>query len=267
MKKEQENPAQQKLPLSVIDKPKPPSRLKNLNHYWLSLVVCLALTLVGFEYRIDKEYIIPGCGIPTETPEMPELIPITVQKPEKIELKAPSSKAKSTPSKFSDFNVVDDYQKKFIEELGAKKDFDPSAIPDLFGDEGDAGDVEIIGDPFASTIEAESILPLFCDCAHLPTKWEQEACNNKKIQLFLRQNLRFPPRERERGKSGTATVNYVVDRNGNITEVSVENRTEPGFAREAMRVVKQLPCMKPAKQYNQNVAVRYRIPIRFVLSE
>ncbi len=263
MKKENGQP-KEKQP-SVINKPKPPSRLKNLSHFWLALVVGLAFTLVAFEYRIDKDYIIIDLPVPFEDPEMPELIPITVQKPEKVELPEPSSKPKATPSKFLDFKVVDDYQQKFIEDLGASKDFDPSAVPDLFGDEGDEGDVDIVGDPFAATIEAESMLPLFCDCADLPTKWEQEACNNEKIQLFLRQNLRFPVREREQGKSGTATVNYVVDRNGIISEVKVENQTEPGFAREAIRVVKQLPCMKPAKQYNQNVAVRYRIPIKFKL--
>lgn len=267
MKEQDSNPTiknRHQLVKSVIDKPKPPSRLKVLNNFWLSLVVGLSVTLVAFEWRQEDFHESNEIWCDFESPEMPEMIPITVRKAEKVELSEPLAKKKSISKNFSDFKIVDPFEKKFLEHLGAHNDFDPDNLGNNFGEE-DIDDVDISGNPFSIPIKAESMLPLFCDCAHLPTKAEQEACNNEQIQRFLHKNLRYPRREKDLGKEGTAVVNYVVDQNGNVTDVRVENNTESGFKEEAKRVVRTLPCMKPAKQYNQNVAVRYRIPIRFVL--
>ncbi len=270
MKKQALNPApenDQKIAKSIIDKPKPPSRLKVLNHFWLALVIGLSVTLVAFEWRISKEYVIVDTGIGLEVPEMPELIPITVRKAKKIELSEPIANKKRISKNFADFKVIDDdgYKAKLLDMLGSESNFDPNDIGDFSDEEPDEGDVDIAGNPFSVAMESESMLPLFCECAHLPTKVAREACNNEKIQVFLHKNLRYPRQEKDQGKQGTALVNYIVDENGKVTEVTIENNTEYGFKKEAKRVVESLPCMKPAKQYNRNVAVRYRIPIRFVL--
>lgn len=251
-------------PTSVLNKPKAPSKLKLQNHFWLSIVVALAITLVAFEWRSEMEYRIVDEGIPPEVNDFPDIVQTKHKK--KIELSDPIIDV-SPPTNTNEFNVVDDiHEKKFKEGLKSKESFDENKFDpdDLFGED-EIGDVNITGNPFSAPIKAESMLPLFCTCAELPTKAEQEACNNEEIQRFLHKNLRYPKREMDQGKQGVALVNYVVDEDGNITDVHVENNTELGFIKEATRVVKTLPCMKPAKQYQRNVAVRYRIPIRFVL--
>ena len=249
---------------SVLNKPKIPSKLKLQNHFWLSIVVGLAITLVAFEWRSEKEYVIIDTGIPMEETEFPDIIQTKHKK--KIALSDPILEPVNNPNTNEINIVIDTYTISFVEGLKSKKAFDPDSFDpdDLFTEEtGD--DVDIVGNPFNVAMISESSLPLFCVCAHLRTKLEQEQCNNQELNRFLQKNLRYPAYLKDRGKQGTVIVNYVVDVNGNIADISVLNAPELGFANEATRVVKTLPCMKPAKQYNRNVAVSYRIPIRFVL--
>lgn len=249
---------------SVLNKPKAPSKLKLQNHFWLSIVVALAITLVAFEWKSEKEYVIMDTVIPLEETEFPDIVQTKHKK--KIALSDPII-IDVTNSNTNLFKIVDViYEKKFFEGLKSKDAFDENSFDpdDLFNEEV-GGDVPINGNPFAAPINAESSLPLFCSCAHLTTKQEQETCNNQELNRYLQKNLRYPAYLKDRGKQGIVMVHYVVDVNGKITDISILNSPEAGFAKEATRVVKTMPCMKPAKQYKRNVAVRYRIPIRFVL--
>lgn len=253
---------QDQSPNSVLNKPKAPSKLKLQNHFWLSIVFALAITLVAFEWKTEKEYLITDFVFPTEEMDFPDISQTKHKK--KIELRDPIIE---TITNSNEFTVVDDiHEKKFLEGLKSKTAFDVNNfdLEDLFDPE-DGVDVPINGNPFNTAMNNESTLPLFCSCAHLPTKQEQERCNNQELNRYLQKNLRYPAYLKDRGKQGIVVVNYVVDVNGKITDISILNSPEVGFSKEATRVVKTWPCMKPAKQYQRNVAVRYRIPIRFVL--
>ncbi len=87
-------------------------------------------------------------------------------------------------------------------------------------------------------------------------------------QKYLERNLnRDLPSENgaEPGKY-TVIVSFLVDKNGNISDVSAENDPGHGTKDEAIRVIKKGPAWKPAVQNGRNVAYRARQPITFVVS-
>ena len=64
----------------------------------------------------------------------------------------------------------------------------------------------------------------------------------------------------------TVVVSFLVDKNGNISQVAAENDPHYGTADEAVRVIKKGPAWKPAVQNGHNVAYRARQQITFVVS-
>jgi len=62
-------------------------------------------------------------------------------------------------------------------------------------------------------------------------------------------------------------VSFLVDKNGNISEVTAENDPGYGTKDEAVRVIKKGPAWKPAVQNGRNVAYRARQQITFQVSE
>ena len=64
----------------------------------------------------------------------------------------------------------------------------------------------------------------------------------------------------------TVVVSFLVDKSGNISQVSAENDPHYGTADEAVRVIKKGPAWKPAVQNGHNVAYRARQQITFVVA-
>jgi protein TonB len=69
----------------------------------------------------------------------------------------------------------------------------------------------------------------------------------------------------EQSARQTATVEFLVDKEGNISEVRVINPDEvhPKIAAEAIRVIKNGPKWIPAIQYGKNVIYRQKQNITF----
>ncbi|MFL9481474.1 energy transducer TonB [Chitinophagaceae bacterium LWZ2-11] len=65
----------------------------------------------------------------------------------------------------------------------------------------------------------------------------------------------------------SVTLSFLVDKTGNISEVTAENDPGYGTKDEAIRVIKKGPAWKPAVQNGRNVAYRARQTITFQVSE
>ena len=57
-------------------------------------------------------------------------------------------------------------------------------------------------------------------------------------------------------------VNFKIDSKGYVTDV-IANSKNHNLKDEALRVIKNLPTMKPGKQGDKNVDVLYTVPIIF----
>jgi len=65
----------------------------------------------------------------------------------------------------------------------------------------------------------------------------------------------------------TVVVSFIVDKNGALSDIKVENDPGYGTKEEAIRVLKKSPNWKPAVQNGRNVIYRQRQSITFVVSE
>jgi periplasmic protein TonB len=85
------------------------------------------------------------------------------------------------------------------------------------------------------------------------------------MNKYLGKNLRYPPAAQRANVSGKVFLSFVVDRNGDISDVSVLKGLGFGCDEEAIRVVKSMPKWNPGKQSGRSVKSKFNLPISFVL--
>ena len=82
---------------------------------------------------------------------------------------------------------------------------------------------------------------------------------------FVQKNLKYPAQARRMGIEGKVFVQFVVDKNGTLTEVQAVKGIGAGCDEEAVRVIEGAPKWKPGKQRGRSVKVRMILPITFKL--
>ena len=82
---------------------------------------------------------------------------------------------------------------------------------------------------------------------------------------FISSNIQYPADAQKQKVDGRVLVNFVVEKDGSITEVKVVKPTFPSLDAEAIRVVKAMPKWKPGYQRGQAVRVQFTMPINFSL--
>ncbi len=83
---------------------------------------------------------------------------------------------------------------------------------------------------------------------------------------FVGDNMKYPSQARRMGIEGRVYVQFVVDKDGNVTEVEAVKGIGAGCDEEAARVLRGSPKFKPGKQRGRPVKVRMVLPIIFKLS-
>jgi protein TonB len=84
---------------------------------------------------------------------------------------------------------------------------------------------------------------------------------------FLERNLRYPGAASDAGKSGKVWVSFIVEKDGQISNLLIDKAAGYGMDEEALRVLKLSKKWKPGIQNGQPVRVKYTLPLNFVLSE
>jgi protein TonB len=80
---------------------------------------------------------------------------------------------------------------------------------------------------------------------------------------YLERNMRYPEAAQESGTQGFVTVQFLIDREGNISEVEALNNPGDGIAEEAVRIIAKGPKWIPAEQNNRKVKYRQVQSITF----
>lgn len=88
---------------------------------------------------------------------------------------------------------------------------------------------------------------------------------DEELYKFLAENIQYPALARENNVEGKVFVQFVVEKNGSITQVKLVKDIGSGCGQEAMRVVKSMPKWKPGKQRGTAVRSQFTLPIRFKL--
>ena len=122
--------------------------------------------------------------------------------------------------------------------------------------EDDFDDVDV---PFA-VIED---VPIYPGCEKV-AKSERRNCFQDQINKHIRNNFRYPEIAQEMGIQGRVYVNFVIAKDGSITNVRMRG-PDKNLEKEAARIISKLPSMTPGKQRGRPVRVPFSIPITFRL--
>jgi TonB family protein len=84
---------------------------------------------------------------------------------------------------------------------------------------------------------------------------------------YLQKNLRYPIVAKENGIKGTVFVQFVVEKDGKVDDVTVVKGVDKQLDTEAKRVVAAMPKWSAGQQNGKAVAVQYVLPVKFELVE
>lgn len=82
---------------------------------------------------------------------------------------------------------------------------------------------------------------------------------------FLQKNLKYPKLAKRSGIEGKVLISFVVDKNGNTSDIEVLRGIGGGCDDEAVRVIKMAPKWNPGLQRGNPVKSRMNLYIHFLL--
>ena len=210
---------------------------KKVLFFEFGLCAALALTLMAFEFigpREESDSVLPGIS----EPEFEIAIDITRrEKPEN-----PLPPAPKKPSAF--LELIDNNTPMGddpVFDIGIDDTLEVLIPVDNIADEPETDD------RFIAVPEVDPAFP----------------GGDEALYAYLRSHLVYPRTAIEAGIEGTVVVEFVVERDGSLSNVVVKRKVAPSLDEEAVRVVKSLPAWTPGKQKGKAVRSIFRIPIVF----
>ena len=85
------------------------------------------------------------------------------------------------------------------------------------------------------------------------------------VMAWLSQNIKYPVVAAENGVHGRVVVQFVVEKDGSVSDVHAVKKVDPSLDKEAERVVKSMPRWNPGRQNGSPVRVKYTLPLTFKL--
>ena len=216
--------------------------IENQRGSWLlmGLVVALAFMFVSFEWT-QHDVRVAALSPDDESIFVTELVPITFLE-EKLE-PPPPPEIKVT----EEFTIVSDE-----EEV-------TSAVATVSEDLGQINKVVWVP-PVVETEKVEE------DVIHVTAEIMPEFPGGMAaLMKYLGANIKYPTISQEMGSMGRVIVQFVVDKDGTITNPTVARGVDAYLDKEAIRVISSMPKWKPGVQNGKKVRVKYTVPVVFRL--
>lgn len=83
------------------------------------------------------------------------------------------------------------------------------------------------------------------------------------LETYLSATVRYPSEAKKVGVKGRVFASFVVEPEGNITNIQLLKGLGYGCDEEAIRVVQNMPCWAPGSQSGRLLRVKYNLPILF----
>ena len=205
----------------------------------IGMVISLLIAWLAFEHKsYDKREIDPSL-LNREVVVDEEMVEITKQeeqKPQPVEM----------PKQTTQLEIVEDDVE--VEDIEINAEVEQN---------------EVIEEYVPVEIEDEEVVEqeIFKIVEEMPAFPGGEA----KLMEYVAKNVKYPQIARETGIQGRVFVNFVVEPDGSVSNVTVLRGIGGGCDEEAMRVVKNMPKWKPGKQRGKAVRVSYMLPVNFKL--
>jgi TonB family protein len=84
---------------------------------------------------------------------------------------------------------------------------------------------------------------------------------------FLAKNIKYPAESRQKGIQGKVLVSFIVEMDGELTDIKVKKGVDDNIDKETLRVLGISPKWKPGVQNGIPVRVLYTVPIWFTLAD
>lgn len=225
----------------MIEKKNPKADLSKKSGLFLSigLVISLSLSIMAFEWKFYDEGSLVDLGTvddnfedmmeipPTQQPPPP---PPVIQQPEIVE-------------------VPD--EEEIEQEIEVNLDIEiteETVIEDIIFEE---APVEEKADEIFTIVEEQ---PSF------------QGGGNAAFLKWVGQNLKYPSQAQRMGIEGKVYVQFVIEKDGTVTDVKAIKGIGGGADEEAVRVIKSAPKWSPGMQRGRPVRVRMILPISFQLN-
>lgn len=88
---------------------------------------------------------------------------------------------------------------------------------------------------------------------------------DKKLFSFLANNVRYPVEAQKLGIEGRVLVQFVVGKDGKVTDAKIVKNANYYLDIEALRVVNAMPNWIPGKLEGKSVRVKHTLPVNFRL--
>ncbi len=85
------------------------------------------------------------------------------------------------------------------------------------------------------------------------------------VNGWLSEHIKYPVVAAENGIQGRVVVQFVVEKDGSVSQVKVVRGVDPSLDKEAVRVISSMPKWIPGKQNGVSVRSRFTVPVTFRL--
>ena len=85
------------------------------------------------------------------------------------------------------------------------------------------------------------------------------------MKSYLNSNVKYPAAAQENGIQGRVIVQFIIEKDGSISDVKISRSVDPSLDCEALRVVKAMPKWTPAKLKGIPVRTKCTTPVVFRL--
>lgn len=87
------------------------------------------------------------------------------------------------------------------------------------------------------------------------------------LRTFLANNLHYSIEAQEKGIQGKVILNFVVEKDGSLSDIRILRGIDPLLDEEAVRVVKRMPRWIPGKNKGEIVRAQFTLPVTFQLKQ
>jgi len=203
----------------------------------MGLVLTLCLVIVIFEWKFYDDGSIVSLGSINDNFEEMLEIPPTEQLP-------------PPPPKIQQPRVIEVKDEEITEEIDVDLDVEI---------EEDSHIEDIVLNDAPPEEEAEEILTIVEEMPSFPG-------GNDALRIYLQKNLKYTPLAQKMGLEGKVFVQFVVGKDGTLSEIKVIRGIGAGLDEEAVRVMTNSPKWNPGKQRGRPVKTRIVVPLSFTLN-
>jgi periplasmic protein TonB len=206
----------------------------------ISIALALFLMIILFEYpSYDKQELITLTGESAAIEEMHEIPPTEHRTPPPPVIKQPEI-----------VEVADEIE--IQQDL--KIDFDMEATE------------ESVVEEVAVVVREEKVEEVAEEIFEIVEESAEPTGGFSAFYAYVGKNLKYPRQAIDLGVSGKVYVQFVINKDGSITDVKAIRGIGYGCDEEAIRVLSESPNWKPGKQRGRPVKQRMVIPVMFKLS-